>query len=143
MRAKNKSLGIFVFFSICVFLTLTVSKGNAEQFTFHVPVELKNLHKDIQKGKIECIVYNEKTNPLPPASPWQNHFDFDIAGGNYIQTVTVKLNIENPWLATKYGCSLWLKSKYNTNWARPSTFTTADTALISFKEIINSILPGH
>jgi hypothetical protein len=143
MRSKNKTLGIFVFFVICVFLTLTVVKSNAEQFTFHVPVELKNLHKDIVKGRIDCIVSNQQTSVLPATSPWNNFFEFDIAGGNYIQPVTVKLNIENPWIATKYSCNLWLKSKYNANWARPSTFTTGDTTLTSFKDFIFGVLPSH
>ena len=142
MRAKNKSLGIFVFFFICVFLTLTVIKSNAEQFTFHVPVELKNLHKDIVKGKIECVVY-QQLNELPVASPWLNYFNFDIVGGNYIQTVTVKLNTLNPSIATNYSCSLWLKSQYNANYQRPSTFTSGDTALVSFKDNISGLLPGH
>ncbi len=136
MKTRYLSASILIFL-----LILAASEGKSEQFTFQVPVSLNNLHKDIDKGKVTCYVTDSQSKILPAQSPWQNSVDIGITGGSYQGTVPVKLNVENPWLASTYSCSVFIKSKYEASFRRPSTFTTGDTAILSQKEATMGSIP--
>jgi hypothetical protein len=135
---KRKHLFAIVLIFLFVFVA---SEGKTEQFTFQVPVKLSNLHKDIERARVTCYATNSQNTVLPADAPWQNNVDLNIVGGNYTGTVTVKLNVENPWLAANYNCSFFLKSKYEGNFRNPSTFTTGDLALVSQKASTQGALP--
>lgn len=126
---------------LIVLLILMASEGKSEHFTFQVPVSLTNLHQEIEKGRITCYVTDSQNKILPAASPWQNSVDVNITGGNYQGAVTVKLNVDNPWLAATYSCAVYLKSKYEGSFRSPSTFKTGDTAIASQKESTQGALP--
>ena len=131
-----------LFTIVLIFLFVFVAyEGKAEQFTFQVPVKLNNLHKDITKAKVNCVVMNSQNMVLPATTiSGSSDVSFDIVGGNYTGTVTVKQNVENPWFAVTYGCDIFLKSKYEGSFRRPSTLT-GDLAIVSQKEIVKGTLP--
>ena len=122
-------------------LVLIASETKAEQFTFQVPVTLTNLHKDITKGKVSCTVVDSQNKVLPSTSiSGSSDTVFDIVNGNYTGTVTVKQDVANPWLAVTYSCSLFLKSKYEASFWRPSMLT-GDKAVVSKKEMVSGTVP--
>ncbi|HWR01630.1 MAG TPA: hypothetical protein VN371_07165 [Chlorobaculum sp.] len=85
----------------------------AEDFTFIIPVQITNLHPDITKGRVSVWVTKFKSaSPVDPVKCGGIQ-EFDIVGGNYNNSLTMKFNApagSNPADAHYWSCNMDLYS---------------------------------
>jgi hypothetical protein len=89
-----------------------------EDFTFNVPIELNNLHLDIEKGSVNCYVEREDGVGIGGAIG-----EFNITNGNYNGIFTVAFNAapgRDPAKGTQWCCGLFLKARGYGYFQRPS-----------------------
>lgn len=148
MVRRNKAGALFWIMTGFVFAPLFPSPSFAEDFTFNVPVELKNLPATITKGYVQCLVYNADNS----YGIGGTNYYFDIVAGNYVNTVVVKFNADpgrDPKKAAGWGCALFLKDQNSGVFQRPSIllkdggpYPGIDTTK-PFKEISNGTVTQH
>ena len=110
MKNKNVSLVIFVLLFGGILVLLMLTECIAAQFTFQVPVQLNNVNLYIEKGQVLCNIKDQNGNYMPAVGATTGGSpEFVISGGNFNSTVIVKHDVDNPWVAVKYECSLYLK----------------------------------
>jgi len=91
----------------------------AEDFTVTVPIDLKTLPASITKGTVECQALNQARSYSIGATD----FFFDIAGGNYTNTVVLKFNADpnrDARQAAFMSCALWIKDQNSGVFIHPS-----------------------
>ena len=133
---KTKSFFIAVFL-----LALSSFPAGAEDFTFHVPINLQSLHPDVSRIQVSCYVFPTQ------GVDWSNKLGQKIiyfdrpANGNFSQTVTVAFDADsgkNPGDAKHYLCKFNLEStvagtaianpsfSHNKEWAKAKEGTNFD-----------------
>ncbi|THB80838.1 MAG: hypothetical protein D3926_05080 [Desulfobacteraceae bacterium] len=96
-KARNAAL-------IIAFILSTATASSAEDFTFNIPVKVKNMHPQIKKLYCHCGVY----------VPGSKHFmgsgytRVPLKNGAYSGTVTLKFNAKgyDPATAEKWHCHM-------------------------------------
>jgi hypothetical protein len=94
------------FFCYAFILLVFVPIAYSEDFTFNVPVDIKNLHPDLKKGAINCTIHNKSKQWIGQSEKY-----FDIINGSYSGTVVVKFNTTPPSNnvnAYYWACALYL-----------------------------------
>jgi hypothetical protein len=90
---------------IGLLLLALVSHAAAEQFTFEVPVVLRNLNPEIYSFLVNCTVYDDR---LAIA----NTYDYGaIQDRNYTGTMRLTLNVLNPASIRRYDCTMALGTR--------------------------------
>ena len=148
MIRRTKAGALFWIITGFVFAALFPAPSFAEDFTFNVPVELKNLPPTITMGRLECLVSTADNS----ASIGVTDFDFAIVAGNYSNTVVIKFNAipgRDPKKAAQWGCALFLKDQSIGVFQRPSillkdggAYPGIDTTK-PFNEISNGTVTQH
>jgi hypothetical protein len=140
MKNKCQSFCIFVFLLVCIFFAVSGSKCNAEQFTFNVPVEIKNL-QNVTAGRVSCMVLDGQGQTIPPTSINYANAEFPIVGGNYNGIATYSLSVQNPWTAKQYSCNLGVKIVGSGFYGIGNADTNAKTGTVSSKGSLIANLP--
>ena len=88
------------------FCLLGAAAAHAEDFTFQVPVQLKNVQANVTAFHVACSVYDKNKQFL--SGTIGNPISLD-ATGSATQTVTLKFNAggKDPSLATTYECDVF------------------------------------
>jgi hypothetical protein len=89
---------------IGLLLLALVSHATAEQFTFEVPIVLRNLHPEIDSFLVNCNVY---ADPLFVANTSQT---VALPERNYTGTLRMTLNVLNPASIRRYTCTMSLNT---------------------------------
>lgn len=118
-----------VFAATVVLLVLAAATAaRAEDFTFVVPVALKDLHPNITQGNVACIVSKAAGNPSAQVNVvGGGNTSFDITGGRYSGNVTVKFDAKSgydPAEAARYRCELRLKGR---GWDLPAYMASSES----------------
>ena len=86
---------------------------SAEKYTFRVPVEMRNIHKDIKTGFVYCAIYPTANHREPVAGKEiQLNLSTDGKTNYFNRTLVVVLDLTSEQAQTgKYWkCSLYLKN---------------------------------
>ena len=87
-----------------VVLSLSASFVYAADFTFEVPVELRNVHPDFNQGNVFCELRDGSGLAMGPVGSYR----FPIVGGNYTGSVIVEISTIDASRARRYRCELAL-----------------------------------
>jgi hypothetical protein len=133
-------------FALAIFVQPVV----AEDFTVIVPIVLKNLPADVIYGTLTVTAWAEDGSFVGNNVQFDtvllvfHGFLFDIVGGNYSNTVTVKFNADpsrDPKQATKISAYIYLRrsGSASNNWQEPSQLlgTTGPYAQIDMNQPFN------
>jgi hypothetical protein len=142
---QNKLLFIIRVMVFCIGLSIFSQFLPAEDFTVIVPIVLKNLPADVVQGALGVSAWAADGSFIGNNSIFINgHFEtfwFDITGGNYSNTVTVKFNADpsrDPRQATQITAHISLRKSGSAsgNWQRPSVLlgTTGTYAQIDMTQ---------
>jgi hypothetical protein len=132
MIKPGKVMVVFCILAGFGFAPISQSPSYAEDFTFTVPVELKNIPQEFTRVSVQCLVFNKERSSQIGGYAYNSN----IIAGNYIDTVVMKFNAhpgKDPNQADNWECFIGIRVQNAAQYDPPSQFAAHGHLIINTK----------
>jgi hypothetical protein len=105
-------LFILLSFLALVFISINIDAQAIQyqpDFKFTVPIDVKDLHPDIQAVRVECVASTDEHSPYGGVTIGKKHRDFTLVNGSYRGTAIISFDAnpgKEPGRAKGWACSM-------------------------------------
>ena len=112
---------ILIVLGVLLLVAGVMPSQSQPSFTFKIPVDIQNLHPDVDKIRFKILLYDKPHGVRAPAVTTGIKVVNIGPSRSLVTTLTFPMNPKNPQKLKSYSCSLQFHNKKNNQWRSPNS----------------------